>query len=327
VDWQIILDAEAPAPAMSSRPVQEDLGWLLAAFDELAAIADRDVIVRRGVEIALEHIGLERVGVFLLDEAENLMLGTWGTDLERHIVDEHHLMYEMGDNDREVFRRAAEEGVPFTVFENCPIVVQREAETVVVGRGWVASTPIRSARARIGMLFNDTGLSGNPVDEAKQARAAILCSLLGALLDDEHDGVKKRLRDHEGSSAPKPLLLDSEHLARPMSRAPGPHLMVREAMRLLARDPTLGGKEIADKLDISLSRLARVFKVETGTSLVDYRNRLRLERFGALVDSGRDNLLEAALAAGFGSYAQFHRVFRAVRGASPREYLRKRGSN
>jgi transcriptional regulator GlxA family with amidase domain len=103
--------------------------------------------------------------------------------------------------------------------------------------------------------------------------------------------------------------------------------MVREAQRLLARDPTLGGKEIADKLDISLSRLARVFKVETGTSLVDYRNRLRLERFGALVDSGRDNLLEAALAAGFGSYAQFHRVFRAVRGASPREYLRKRGSN
>jgi AraC-like DNA-binding protein len=312
VDWHIILDTEAPTPAMTSRPVQEDLGWLLSTFDELEAIEDKDGIVRRAVEIALERIGLERAGVFLLDERQNLMLGTWGTDLARSIVDEHHLMYEMGDNDREVFRRAAAEGAPFTVFENCPIVAQREAETVVVGRGWVAATPIRSARARIGMLFNDTGVSGAPVDEAKQARAAILCSLLGALLDGEQEGAKKR------TTPPS---------TRTTSGPEAPHPMVREAMRLLARDPTLGGKEIAAKLDISLSRLARVFKVETGTSLVDYRNRLRLERFGALVDAGRDNLLEAALAAGFGSYAQFHRVFRAVRGTTPREYLRKRGSH
>jgi AraC-like DNA-binding protein len=302
--------------------VEEDLASRRTAVDELTAIEDPDSMLRRAVEIAIERIGLERAGVFLLDEPQNLMLGTWGTDLERKIVDEHHLMYEMGDNDREVFRRAAMEGAPFTVFENCPIVVQHESETVVVGRGWVASTPIRSARARIGMLFNDTGVTGAPVDEAKQARAAILCSLLGALLDGEQE--RKRLFEKS------PALSNDEAPelpARLTSRPPSPHPMVREAMRLLARDPTLGGKEIAGELDISLSRLARVFKAETGTSLVDYRNRLRLERFGALIDAGRDNLLEAALAAGFGSYAQFHRVFRAIRGTTPREYLRKRGSN
>jgi AraC-like DNA-binding protein len=43
-----------------------------------------------------------------------------------------------------------------------------------------------------------------------------------------------------------------------------------------------------------------------------------------LVDSGGENLLEAALASGFGSYAQFHRVFRTWRGTTPREYLQHR---
>ncbi len=35
-------------------------------------------------------------------------------------------------------------------------------------------------------------------------------------------------------------------------------------------------------------------------------------------------LLQAALAAGFGSYAQFHRVFREVRRMTPREFLQSR---
>jgi AraC-like DNA-binding protein len=206
----------------------------------------------------------------------------------------------MGDNDREVFRRACVEGTPYTVFENCPIVVQRRRETLTVGRGWVACTPIRSAGRRVGMLFNDAGISGAPVDESKQERAAVLCSLLGTILD------RSSLSRSTGSrSAPA-------------------HPLALRAVRLLAKDPTLTGKEIAERLDISLSRLARVFKSEMGMSLVEYRNRLRIERFTAIVGAGHANLLEAALAAGFGSYAQFHRVWRAFRGATPREYVRAR---
>ena len=93
---------------------------------------------------------------------------------------------------------------------------------------------------------------------------------------------------------------------------------------MLNRDPGLGGKEIAAALSISLSRLARVFKALKGMSLVDYRNGLRLERVVALLERGGTNFLEAALEAGFGSYAQFHRVFRARLRVTPREYLADR---
>jgi AraC-like DNA-binding protein len=281
----------------------EELSSLISAFDELLLLDDVDATLKRAAEIALERIGLKRVGVFLLDAPRNLMLGTWGTDLDGNIVDEHHLMYDLGENDREVFRRAATQGIPFTIIENCPIVTQTATETQVVGQGWVACTPIRSARAAVGMLFNDSALSGEPPDPAKQARTAILCSLLGTVLDLTRGktGATRTARSSEG------------------------HPLVRQTVRLLAKDPSLGGKDLAAALDISLSRLARVFKVEMGMSLVEYRNRLRLERFQVLLDAGGENLLAAALAAGFGSYAQFHRVFRALRGNTPRAYLRERG--
>jgi transcriptional regulator GlxA family with amidase domain len=96
---------------------------------------------------------------------------------------------------------------------------------------------------------------------------------------------------------------------------------VAAAVRMLTDDPSLRGGDIAKKLSVSLSRFARVFKFDMGLSLVDFRNQLRLDRFLSLIDTGESNLLEAALAAGFGSYSQFHRVFRDLRGASPRDYF------
>jgi len=302
VDWPLILGVDEPVPEIMAPPPAVDP--LLSAFDELVAIEDGERLLKRIVELALERVGLARVGLFLLDDDGNAMLGTWGTDLDGHLVDERHVMYLLGDYDREVFRRAAQDGIPFTVIDNSPLVVQLETVTRVVGRGWLACTPVRSVRGNLGMMFNDAGASGLPVDDAKQARAALLCSLVGTVLD-----------------------LRRGSFAYPVGRLATPqNPMIVETVRRLAKEPALSGKKIATELDISLSRLARVFKRQMGMSLVEYRNRLRLERFQTLLDNGGENLHDAALRAGFGSYAQFHRVFRALRGGSPREALRARGS-
>jgi len=79
---------------------------------------------------------------------------------------------------------------------------------------------------------------------------------------------------------------------------------------------------LARKHGVSVSRLARAFKAEMGMSIIEHRNRARLQRFFRLVETGR-GLLPAALEAGFGSYAQFHRVFRALGQGRPRDYLRR----
>jgi AraC-like DNA-binding protein len=300
VDWPVILGPEVPVPRVLNQSPDGKLEGLLAAFDEILALDEPDAILKRAVEIAQHRIGLERVGIFLVDRHRKLMLGTWGTDMRGRRVDEHQIMYELGDTEREVFRRSEQDGAHFTVFNNCPIIEHPGGETHVAGRGWVACTPIRSARSPIGIMFNDVGLSGRAVDEAKQTHAALLCSLLGTMLD------------------PLRGLL----VSNPSMRSDSYDRLVSGALEMLEKDPTMGGKQIAAKLDISLSRLARVFKAELGMSLVAYRNRLRMERFSSLVDQGHTNLLDAALAAGFGSYAQFHRVFRALGRGTPREFLR-----
>ena len=275
------------------------------ALDEIRSIDDTDLVLRRAIELARDRIGLKRAGIFVLDPMRNVMLGTWGMDLSCAVVDEHHVVYDLCETDQEALRRSAEEGVHFTVFENCPLIEHQRGETRVAGRGWVAKTPIRSASGAIGMMFNDAGLTGAPFDEAKQAHAAILCSMLGSMLDPVRGLLGRR--------------------AVPTGESPS-QALVAATMDMLNRDPRMGGKEIAGALNISLSRLARVFKTIKGMSLVEYRNGLRLERFVAMLDGGCTNLLEAALDSGFGSYAQFHRVFRARLQVTPRAYLRPAGT-
>lgn len=97
----------------------------------------------------------------------------------------------------------------------------------------------------------------------------------------------------------------------PSSHAPGE----------LEEDAGVRGQDLARELGVSPGHLARIFKTELGVSFVEYRNRLRLRSFFDRVEGGEANLVGAAQAAGFGSYAQFHRVYRQTFGGTPRDLV------
>jgi AraC-like DNA-binding protein len=102
----------------------------------------------------------------------------------------------------------------------------------------------------------------------------------------------------------------------------------RSAHLLLNEEDSYSLPQLARKAGLSPSRLSRLFKQQTGLSIVEFRNRQRMQRFLDRYEldrqSGRKStLLDAALDAGFGSYPQFHRVFRQVTGCSPAEYQRR----
>jgi len=85
----------------------------------------------------------------------------------------------------------------------------------------------------------------------------------------------------------------------------------------------LDNTTLAARAGLSPTRLSRLFKAEMGVPLAEFRNRQRLDHFLHLLGAEKDpNLLELSLEAGFGSYAQFHRVFRKRMGVSPAEYVR-----
>ncbi|GDY11130.1 hypothetical protein LBMAG53_00070 [Planctomycetota bacterium] len=99
------------------------------------------------------------------------------------------------------------------------------------------------------------------------------------------------------------------------------HPAVAAAVRLIAERPERGGDELAARVGLSRTALSRLFHRELGETIVAYRQRLRVEAFLDQPEGKPEgDLMKAALAAGFGSYAQFHRSVRRVTGVSPREW-------
>jgi AraC-like DNA-binding protein len=98
------------------------------------------------------------------------------------------------------------------------------------------------------------------------------------------------------------------------------HPAVRAAARVLQADPNTDADlaSLARRVGLSPTHLSRLFAAQIGVSLTRYRNQHRLHRFlSGYGDGTRTTALAAALAAGFGSYAQFYRIFRQEIGRSP----------
>jgi methylphosphotriester-DNA--protein-cysteine methyltransferase len=105
------------------------------------------------------------------------------------------------------------------------------------------------------------------------------------------------------------------------------HPAVRKALELLSEgewEHDLG--RLAGQCGVSKAYLSRIFGRQIGVPLNRYRNSLRLSRFWTHHrHSEKKKLTEAAYAAGFGSYAQFHKVFTQAYGCGPRDSRRAVG--
>ncbi|MGB6727262.1 MAG: AraC family transcriptional regulator [Terracidiphilus sp.] len=102
------------------------------------------------------------------------------------------------------------------------------------------------------------------------------------------------------------------------------HPAVRRALKLLSEDENEQDLvELARACGTSKSHLSRTFHRQIGVPLNRYRNSLRLARFFEQYrQADQATLSEAVYAAGFGSYAQFYKVFTQAYGCGPRECLR-----
>jgi AraC-like DNA-binding protein len=103
------------------------------------------------------------------------------------------------------------------------------------------------------------------------------------------------------------------------------HPAVARAARILRDSDSMPSMdELGRQSGLSVSHLSRLFREEVGLSVTEFRNRRRVERFLELFGDGQGrSLTDAALAAGFGSYPQFYRVFQGIMGCSPANHARR----
>jgi AraC-like DNA-binding protein len=301
LNWPLASALATDLPTPEGTPEWRGVVSVLSAIDELSNCPSLDLLLRQAVEVARGCVGLERVALYVADAAPSpLLRGTWGTGLQGETTDERGLEHSLCEADRNRLLEVQSRGSRWLFFERADLYNQEPGRSVVIGQGWLVITPLVSEGALVGSLYNDAALSKSPIDLGKQVRAAVFCSLLAGLI----------LSRQKGSAPRAPVLRETER-----------GTVVRQIQRAVNHNPMVSGEQLARELNISAGYLARVFKTEVGVSLVEYRNRLRIERFLRLVERGGGNLYEAAFEAGFGSYAQFHRVFRRHVGTTPREYV------
>ncbi|MHB1936398.1 MAG: cupin domain-containing protein [Acidobacteriaceae bacterium] len=115
----------------------------------------------------------------------------------------------------------------------------------------------------------------------------------------------------------------SRRTGRVLGDAVALHPVVRCALKLLSEgDGTQNLAQLAKSCGASEAYLSRTFRRQIGVPLTRYRNSLRLSRFlEQYRRREQKTLTEAVYAAGFGSYAQFYKVFRQAYGRGPRASL------
>jgi AraC-like DNA-binding protein len=263
------------------------LDALCAGLDRLLATEDPDLMLRRAVELARDEIGLVRTAIHVLDGCKSLMFGSWASDAQGQIVDEHHVVYAISARDRVVLR-PDEAAAHYEVFKRCLIVEHRTRGTDVAASAWVAITPIRCGRRVVGVMVNDAGPSETPFAETKQALAAILCSVLGPAF-----AARRRGTEVTGVAVAGDLPV---------------HRLVTSTLAMLAQDPGVTVNQIARRLAVGPRRLKGLFEASLGVSFAQYHDRVRLDRLAFLVARGGTTLPEAAVAAGFESYGHLRRV-------------------
>jgi AraC-like DNA-binding protein len=79
-------------------------------------------------------------------------------------------------------------------------------------------------------------------------------------------------------------------------------------------------RELAAVAGVSESRLKTLFNEVVGMPWSRYLQGYRIHRAAALLSEPRYNVLEAALAVGFGSLSHFNATFRSIMGVSPGQY-------
>ncbi|KRE49582.1 helix-turn-helix domain-containing protein [Paenibacillus sp. Soil522] len=100
------------------------------------------------------------------------------------------------------------------------------------------------------------------------------------------------------------------------------------ALQYLSRNmnKTIRIEDIAKSVGLSHSRLSHLFKQETGASVLDHLNRLRLQQAALLMERMGRTATEAALDVGFNNYNHFAALFRKTYGSSPRAYKKDKAA-
>ena len=157
-----------------SRQFQEKLQMLQEVSFELGEQESFADLYRRAIELGLEKLGFERLGLFRYNEETGHMMGTFGVDMDGNVVDEQHLDSDPGDPMRGILNDRKR----LTLWEDAPLYNDGK----VVGQGWNSIAVIWSGSKGIGWLATDNLISQSPPDQQQLDILVLYGDVIGHLI-------------------------------------------------------------------------------------------------------------------------------------------------
>ena len=178
------------ALAAKMQEDQEFQKYLTALHEvsiELTAIDELDLFYRRTVELGLERLGFERLALFLNENGQ--AVGTYGTDAQGHLTDEHSIRFEPSPDGIMIF--VMEKGKRFHSIENTPLYEKER----FLGNGWKAAAALRNETETLGWLITDNGVHFQPASKPQPDILALYSLTVGTLLAQKR--IQVALHDSE----------------------------------------------------------------------------------------------------------------------------------
>ncbi len=100
--------------------------------------------------------------------------------------------------------------------------------------------------------------------------------------------------------------------------------IIKDSIRYLASNITkdISLTELSTYLGVNSSYLSRIFKEETGMTLINYINHQRIELSKYLFETEMDNITEVAFKVGYHDSSYFAKTFKKLTGITPKEYIK-----
>ena len=100
-------------------------------------------------------------------------------------------------------------------------------------------------------------------------------------------------------------------------------IMARDYIEKNYRNPEFSVKSVADYIKIDRTYLYRLFKEETGESVIDYINNRRISRAAEMLADESISIKDIAYSVGFADQMYFSRVFKKLKGKTPTQFRKE----